>query len=363
MVVTDGLASEYLHLVLEGGDDWRTPLQKVFNEKLGVNWCFLVMELQLGTAQFHTLHAQTKPIKSYAECTILWLSELKQIPASQTSLKPKTNKKIVKKSFVDKGITETEANGKTTTTKTIKNSNGQKIARKKLAAVVTTVSSTTIGVTDDDTETGNDISVNSKKTVISKARNSLTNSMNGENYINGDGSADSGVSLVDSDTEKSSKCTKGNELDEHEHIPSMVKQTESMNSIEFAIPILTPKSKLKTTNNDDIRTFDDAAITETSITGNTSTYHNDLPPSFTIRRNNMKYEMNKKVGRIPEEEEKEKSEDWDGSAVELINGHSVPDRCLNGRDPLIRMRRSTPVYINSTFPRSFLSNGFDSLQR
>ncbi|EJW76923.1 hypothetical protein WUBG_12167, partial [Wuchereria bancrofti] len=46
VVVTDGLASEYLHLVLEGGDNWKSPLQKVFNEKLGINWCFLVMELQ-----------------------------------------------------------------------------------------------------------------------------------------------------------------------------------------------------------------------------------------------------------------------------------------------------------------------------
>ncbi|EJW76924.1 hypothetical protein WUBG_12169, partial [Wuchereria bancrofti] len=76
VVVTDGLASEYLHLVLEGGDNWKSPLQKVFNEKLGINWCFLVMELQSGIAQFHMLHAQTKPTKSYSDCIILWLSEV-----------------------------------------------------------------------------------------------------------------------------------------------------------------------------------------------------------------------------------------------------------------------------------------------
>ncbi|CAG9539181.1 unnamed protein product [Cercopithifilaria johnstoni] len=365
MVVTDGLASEYLHLVLEGGDDWRTPLQKVFNKKLGINWCFLVMELQSDTIHFYTLHAQTKPIKNYAECTTLWLSELEQISTSQALSKPKTNKKIVKKSMVEKNAIDTEVNGKISATKTIKNGNGQKIVRKKLAAAILAISPTTIPVTDDTTKTGNDSSVNSKKTVTSKARNSLTNNMNGENYINGDGSADSGISLVDSDTEKSSKCTKGTALAEHERIiPSMVKQTESMNGAEFAIPIRTSKTNLETTNNDDMDNYDNATISIISAIGNIPIYHSDLPPSFTMRRNNIKYEMNKKVGRIVEEEEKEKSEDLDRcDGVELTNDHSVPDRYINGRDPLIPVRRSTPTYINSKISRSFLSNGSDSLQR
>ncbi|VBB29594.1 unnamed protein product [Acanthocheilonema viteae] len=362
MVVTDGLASEYLHLVLEDGDNWRTPLQKVFNEKLGVNWCFLVMELQSSTIHFHTLHAQTKPIKNYAESIILWLTELKQISTPQILPKPKTNKKIVKKSLVDKSIIDTEVNGKATAMKTIKNSNGQKIVRKKPAAAIpTTVPSTTHPVTDEDTKTGNDNSVNNKKTVISRGRNSLINNMNGKNYVNGDGSADSGISLVDSDTEKSSKYAKGNELAKQE---SMMKQTESMNSTEFATSMSTSKTNLKTTNNDDISNSDSATVSITSVIGNTPIYHNDLPPSFTKCLNN-KYEMNKKVGKIVEEEEKERSEDWDRyDGAKLTNGHSMPNRCsINGRDSLIPMRRSVPTHISSTFPRSLLSNDPDSLQR
>ncbi|KAM3721190.1 F-box only protein [Dirofilaria immitis] len=342
VVVTDGLASEYLHLVLEGGDDWRTPLQKVFNEKLGINWCFLVMELQSGAAHFHVLHAQMKPIKSYAECTILWLSELKQAPTLQPLLKPKTNKKIVKKLSMD-----TEANGKITVMRTTKNSNGQKTVRKKIVAISSTTIPTAVGVPNDDTKSEN-IPVNNKKTVVSKGRNSLMNGMDGENYINGDGSADSGISLLDSDTEKSSKCMKSHELSEHEPIPSTVKQIEIVNGSEFviprAIPITTSKTNLETTNKDNIST---------------------VPESFTMRRNSIKYEIHKKVERILEEEEKEKSEDWDKSASELISNQNMANHCLNGRDISgeIRMKRPMPVHISSIFPKNFLSNGPNSLQR
>uniref|UniRef100_A0AAF5Q050 Uncharacterized protein n=1 Tax=Wuchereria bancrofti TaxID=6293 RepID=A0AAF5Q050_WUCBA len=358
VVVTDGLASEYLHLVLEGGDNWKSPLQKVFNEKLGINWCFLVMELQSGIAQFHMLHAQTKPTKSYSDCIILWLSEVKQAPAWQSLPKPKS-KKIVKKSFVDKSIADTETNGKTTIVKATKNSNGQKIVRKKLAAAVAIAPLTTVGVADNDTKTGNDISVNIKKIVVSKERNSLTNSGSDENYINGNGSADSGVSLVDSDIEKSPKCAKNNKLDEQEHIPSMMKQTESMHGAKFVVPLLVPTSKTNLKKTDDDNT---AAITNTSVIGNESTCHSDLPASFTMRRSSIKYEMNKKVGRIPEEEEIQKLGDWERPVVQLTNGHSIPDRCLNGRNLLTQMRHSAPIHINLTFPRS-LSSGSDNLQR
>ncbi|MCP9260001.1 hypothetical protein DINM_003390 [Dirofilaria immitis] len=269
VVVTDGLASEYLHLVLEGGDDWRTPLQKVFNEKLGINWCFLVMELQSGAAHFH------------------------------------------------------------------------------IVAISSTTIPTAVGVPNDDTKSEN-IPVNNKKTVVSKGRNSLMNGMDGENYINGDGSADSGISLLDSDTEKSSKCMKSHELSEHEPIPSTVKQIEIVNGSEFviprAIPITTSKTNLETTNKDNIST---------------------VPESFTMRRNSIKYEIHKKVERILEEEEKEKSEDWDKSASELISNQNMANHCLNGRDISgeIRMKRSMPVHISSIFPKNFLSNGPNSLQR
>uniref|UniRef100_A0A0R3RGJ1 Ras-GEF domain-containing protein n=1 Tax=Elaeophora elaphi TaxID=1147741 RepID=A0A0R3RGJ1_9BILA len=364
-IITDGLSSEYLHLVLKGGDDWRTPLQKVFNEKLGVNWYFLVMELQTSTVHFHTLHAQTKPIKSYAECTALWFSELKQISISPTLPKSKMSKKIVKKSLAEKNIADAEVNGKATTTKTTKNNNGQKIIRKKpaTAAVSATVSPTATGITEDDTKIRNDSSVNGKKMVSPKAQSPLMNQMNGENYINGDGSADSGVSLVDSDTEKSSKCTKGSsEPDEQDRIPSTVKQNESVNDVNIATLIPTVKANLKTSNNDNVDNTDSANIRITSIKGNTAIYHNDLPSPFITRRSSMKYEMSGRVGRILEEEEKEKS-DRCGGDVQLTDGHSLSDRCVNGRDPLIPMRRSAIAHINSTFPRSFLSNGSDSLQR
>ncbi|VDO41960.1 unnamed protein product [Onchocerca flexuosa] len=375
VVITDGLAGEYLHLVLKGGDDWRTPLQKVFNEKLAVNWCFLVMELQSDVAHFYILNSQVKPIKSYAEYTILWLSELKQAPPTPQSLpKPKTTKKVVKKS-----LTNTETNGKTTATKTIKNTNGT--VRKKLAPSLTATAA--VGVSDDDTKIGNNISINNKKTVVSKARNPLMNGMNDENCINGDGSADSrvcdgsadsgvcdgsadsGVSLVDSDTEKSLKCVKDNEFEEHERIPSTVKQTESVNGTESALsgttPIATSKTNQKTTNNDNISNVDNAIINITSVADDTP-INSDLSTLLTMRRSSIKHEIDKKVKRILEE--KGKSDGWDKSASELTNGQTMPDRYVDGCDPVIRMRCSTPSYIFSSIcPKSFLSNGPDNLQR
>lgn len=317
------------------------------------------MELQSGTIHFHTLHAQTKPIKNYAECTILWLSELKQISTSQTLSKPKTSKKVIKKSLMEKSISDTEVSGKTASVKTTKNNNGQKPVRKKVATTITTVPSTATPITNNDTKTGNDISGNSKKMIISKVRNSLTNDVNSENYTNGDGSADSGISLVDSDTEKSSKCTKKNELAEPES--SVGKQTEAMSSnVEFAIPISTSKINLKT-NNDGMDNSD-SSISITFMKGNIPIYNNDLPPSFTVRRNNIKYEMNKKIERILEEEEKEKSEDWDRcDSIKLTNnGHNVPsDRCINTHDSSIPIRRRTPTHVNSISK----TIGFDGLQR
>ncbi|VDK63907.1 unnamed protein product, partial [Onchocerca ochengi] len=366
VVITDGLASEYLHLVLKGGDDWRTPLQKVFNEKLAANWCFLVMELQSDVAHFYIMNSQVKPIKSYAEDTILWLSELKQTPPTPQSLpKPKITKKVVKKS-----LTNPEANGKTTATKTIKNSNG--IVRKKLVPSLTATAA--VGVSDDDTKTGSNISINNKKTVVSKARNPLMNGMNGENHINGDGSADpevcdgsadSGVSLVDSDTEKSLKCMKDNESDEHGRIPSTVKQTKSVNGTESVLSRTTPTAKSitnrKANNEDNISNIDNTTISITSV-ADTSTNSN-LSTLLTMHRNSIKHEIDKEVKGILEEENG-KSEGWDKSASELTNGQSMPDRCLDGCDSVIRMRHSTPSYIfSSVYPKSFLSNGPDNLQR
>lgn len=234
----------------------------------------------------------------------------------------------------------------------------KKIVRKKLAAAVAIAPLTTVRVADNDTKIGNDISVNIKKIVVSKERNSLTNSRSDENYINGNGSTDSGVSLVDSDIEKSAKCTKNNELDEQERIPSM-KQTESMHGAKFAVPLLIPTFKTNLKKTDDDNT---TAITNTSVICNASTCHSDLPASFTMRRNKIKYEMNKKVGRIPEEEEIQKLGDWERPVVQLTNGHSISDRYLNGRNLMTQMRHSAPVHINLTFPRN-LSSGFDNLPR
>ncbi|VDM91777.1 unnamed protein product [Litomosoides sigmodontis] len=313
------------------------------------------MELRSDTIHFHTLHAQTEPIKNYTEYTILWLSELKNMTVAQTLPKLKTSKKIVKKSVVERKTTDTEADDKTTAVKTLKNSNGQKTVRKKIATSTVTVPPTTIPrKDDDDAKSGSDcvvVVVNTKKTVTSKTRNLVSNNTNGANYVNGDGSADSGtslvdcfadsgISLVDSDTEKSSKCTNGNELDEQERIPSIVQQSES---------VTTSKTS-----------------PETAVVGNnTPIYHNDLPSPLTVRRNNIKYEMDKKVGRIVEEEEKEKAEDCDTvcSGVELTsNNRNMPDRCKKARDPLIPAKHPTSTH-NTTFPRSILSNGLDSLQR
>lgn len=319
------------------------------------------MELRSDTIHFHTLHAQTEPIKNYTECTILWLSELKKVSVTQTLTKLKTNKKIVKKSVTERNATDTEADDKTTAVKTTKNSNAQKIVRKKIATSTVTVPPTTIPVKDDDTKSRSDSVVNSKKTLTSKTQNLLSNNTRDENYVNGDGSADSGISLVDSDTEKSSKCISWNELAEQERIPSMVQQSESVNDSESEQLIAISKTSLETTS---INNSESATISITSIIGNnTPIHHNDLPSSLATRRNNMKYEIDKKVGRILEEEEKEKAEDCSTcNGVELINNRNMPDRRKKAHDPLIPMKHSTSTHV-TTFPKSVLSNDLDSLQR
>ncbi|VDK67015.1 unnamed protein product, partial [Gongylonema pulchrum] len=210
------MAGECLHLVLEGGDDWRTPLQQVFNKKLGPSWNFLVMELQSGVAHFHVLKPETKPVKTYLECAVLWLTALYDDNASSASAppKPKTIKKVVKKLATDKaaaGTTDGKAASKT-----------GKVSRKKVAASITTAPALAAAASPD-TKAGNDASactLPSKKDMDAKLRNSLTNGTgaagNDSSCTNGDGSGDSGVSVVDSDSEKSPKNKKATDFDEQD---------------------------------------------------------------------------------------------------------------------------------------------------
>uniref|UniRef100_A0A915Q4K2 Uncharacterized protein n=1 Tax=Setaria digitata TaxID=48799 RepID=A0A915Q4K2_9BILA len=360
IIVSDGLASEYLHLVLGSGDDWRTPLQKVFNEKLATNWCFLVLELQSGVPHFHLLHAQTKAVKSYTECAILWLSEMKQPQVPQPTPKPKIVKKIVKKSVVDKNIAETETNGKTVAIKTTKISNGQKTVRKKLSASLSTTTATAVAVIDSDMKAGNDVSFSNKKTVPSKARNSLTNAVGSENYVNGDGSADSGVSVVDSDTEKSSRCMRDNEFDEVEKIPSRMRQTDTVTDNEFATlktnPVPTSEISPETTSNDEINKTHRTATAVISTTDNTSTRHN-TPTRISNCVTDYRHEIKKKMEKILEEEEKQ----WERSVAGYTNGQSRSDDYLIGREPSIRTRRCTPTRSSLNCLNNFLSNGLQRI--
>lgn len=374
VIVTDGLAGECLHLVLEGGDDWRTPLQQVFNKNLGNSWCFLVMELRSGIAHFHVLRPQTVPTKSQTECAVLWLTELKDSartsPPPPPPPKPKIVKKVVKKSSTDKGVAG--ADGKTTTSKTTKTITGQRVVRKKVTASITATAAVT---TNGDTKTGNDVPVPSKKAVLSKNQNSLTNGTaattktggGGDACTNGDGSGDSGVSIVDSDPEKSPKSKKPNDFDEDDRISSLERADSATG--EFITPRSTPDPLSKVLLDPKTRTNDDssAAATTTITTNGTKTDVSDMSASLTLRINNgggsvvgYKYESSKKMEKIEEEEEKQKSDEWGRQRnLVLTSGYST----VNGHDSSTRVRRATPTRSSSTFTNSSLANVSGSMQR
>uniref|UniRef100_A0A183CZY9 BLOC-1-related complex subunit 5 n=1 Tax=Gongylonema pulchrum TaxID=637853 RepID=A0A183CZY9_9BILA len=95
----------------------------------------------------------------------------------------------------------------------------------------------------------------------------------------------------------------------------------------------------------------------------------DMSASLTLRINNngsnsiigYKYESGKKMERIVEEEEKQKSTEWDQKRgdQEFYNGYST----MNARDPMVRVQSATPTRNNSVFTNSSYANGTDSLQR
>lgn len=289
-------------MVLEGGDDWRTPVQKAFNKLLNPDWCFLVMELRAGTAHFHILRAQTKPLKALAECTILWLTPLiTEIPP-----KPKIVKKVVKKVSVDKEKNGLTNGTTTTTTKTSKPGTSTKVVRKKVSTA------------------NGDIKGEAKKTTLTKTKAIASEANNGE------GSGDSGVSVVDSDNEKSPKQNGTTSFDDG-YKPVLTERADS-SAGDFVTPRTTPDSAANFSND-----TNDNTVT-------TTTTEIDTAASFTLRASSI----SKKMDKILEEEEKLKP-DYEYNFVdklrdhELTNGFAHRNGLMSDVDRSPLLGRSSPM--------------------
>lgn len=333
VVVTDGLSGECLHMILEGGKDWRTPLQQVFNKKLGSEWCFLVMELCAGNAHFHLLKPETTGITGASECSVLWVVQV----ITDAPQKPKVTKKVVKKS-----------------------SAGTKVVRKKASASVTTAA------TGDEKENNNETVP--KKTAPVKIH-SVTNGDTTENSgisgettvesgINGEVSGDSGVSVVDSDNEKSLNNSKTELISDH---PSF-DRTDTVFVTPHATLSSVPKSQTQ--------------VLESDIS---SDNNEEQTACLTLRLNNTgnpvgyKYESTKMEKITEENGERAKIKDTFGPEKDTATSE-VGCNLTNGSSPIIsngthkvpntisRMSQLPCSTIRRTPSRTMISR-FDSLQR
>ncbi|VDK47552.1 unnamed protein product [Anisakis simplex] len=226
-VISDQQAAETVHLVVAGGNDWCTPIQRVFNKTHdSAAWALLVLELRSGNAHFEILSRNSKPATKSNESTILWLLPICMEPPQ----KPRTVKKILVKKSPEK--TTTASSG--SVTRVTKTPNGTKIVRKKIivrdehVSVTGTEKSESIGtkkkindnmsISDkNDSDIISSIDNNNTSNCTSNKSNEHNGSSTDKNaksrevakkteQMNTDRSGiDSGVSLTDSDNEKSQK--------------------------------------------------------------------------------------------------------------------------------------------------------------
>lgn len=204
--MTDGLAGETIHLVLEGGNNWQAPIQEAFNTKIGPTWSFVVLELYNGVAKFHHFTPCSESTDLWMDCVVLWIVPLTK---EGTPMKNKVVKRVVKKSSPEKVL-----NGTTTPTAT-KPPAGPKVIRKK-AMAFTNISAV-------NTTNAYPTSAEAKKSTSEKFLKSRESVF----HNNGDGSTDSGVSLTDSDNEKSQK-TDEKFSDEAKVISNEQRETENV---------------------------------------------------------------------------------------------------------------------------------------
>ncbi|VDM43480.1 unnamed protein product [Toxocara canis] len=318
-VISDGQAGESLHLVLAGGNDWRTPIQQLFNKNSGSEWAILVLELQSGSAHFEILTPNTKCTQKHIENTVLWLMPL--------CMEPPAKPRLVKKVLVKKSP-ETSTASSGNSTKTIKTSTGTKIIRKKIA--------TKDGVIALNGDLKEKSSLESSGTAM-KATGSSSNEKTTKSRelakkaekANGDGSSvDSGISLADSDNEKSQKIdvniAEGDDRD---------KERLEMSMNEWVTPCTTPDSALK------------AVEAEASFVPKSGNIRQDeISTSFTVTLSSNEPMTSEKhrTGRmesIVEEDEKHHLKGVTGDGCEfsktaqarLTNGHvSSDERCSPG---------------------------------
>lgn len=289
-VVTDSISADTIHLVLEGGDDWHCPLQRYFNKAIGTEWCFVAIELQDNTPSISVFSSQSKGIKRLADKSSVWLAPVTAPQCTDLTPKPKTIKKPAVKKSSDKSAA-------IMTTKVTKSSSGTKIVRKKIISK------------DSSTLTNGDVKEKqmniSKKISPDKITKPNDDSLKGE-VNNGEGSgADSGVSVADSDNERSQK-NESTSPAENSVLRSVY--------IEEALNPVSEKrnhSKVETDIENDVtkKNEESSGIKEKN---------NDFFTTLTLRLNEDKnYDLSKteskfeskKMERIPEEDEKQKSED------------------------------------------------------
>lgn len=299
-MVTDSTAADTIHLVLEGGDDWRSPIQKYFNKAIGTEWCFVAIELQENTSTISIFSPQTKGVKNLTEKSSVWLAPISTAPACIDS-PPKP--KVIKKTTVKKTSDKSAA---TTTTKVTKSSSGTKIIRKKI--IPKDSQSLTNGEVKEKQLNG------VKKIGPDKITKTNDESLKNDS-TNGEASgADSGISIADSDNEKSQKN-------------DTVSTTEnfSIGSVYIEQPNKFGSEKrnfqLKVESNIENNV---SATSETN--SNVAVKDGDFSTTFTMRLNNISDNLGKneirpkKMERIPEEDEKQRAEDTTKKKAFGVNG-------------------------------------------
>lgn len=277
-MISEGQAGDTIHLVLAEGTDWHTPIQQLFNKHVGADWAVLVLELQSGSARFYVLSPHTKCTPKRIDSTVLWLVPL--------CTEPPAKPKLIKKVLVKKSPEKTP--GPSGSTKITKSPTGTKIVRKKVVTKdgVTTVNS---DVKEKSPAENNGVT---KKASVEKSTKSRETAKKTER-ANGDGSGvDSGISLADSDNEKSQKTDMNAPEEDYRESDKLEASTN-----EWVTPCTTPDSALK------------AIETEATFVPKTETSQDGISTSFTMTLSNNEPMTSAKsetarMERIAEEEEK-----------------------------------------------------------